>query len=70
MGQLKIDNPYKLSTWAHTTQDDNNKKPKNYTICVGPHYAKSYTNNVINTRVLLQIAGSIDEPNIVFMGKS
>ena len=45
-------------------------KHKQYTICVGHHYAQANTNNVNKTRALLQTAGGKDEPNIVVMRNS
>jgi hypothetical protein len=40
-------------------------KQQHNTICVGHHYAQTKTNNVENTRALLQTNGGKDEPTIV-----
>jgi hypothetical protein len=40
-------------------------KQQHNTRCVGHHYAQTKTNNVDNTRALLQTNGGKDEPNIV-----
>ena len=61
-----MDNPEKLATYG--TQDED-KEEKN-TLCVGYHYTQTTTNNVNNTRALLQTTEGNDEPNIFFMRKS
>ena len=48
---------------GHTKQKYNSK-------WVGHHFTKTNTNNVNKTWAILQITGSKDEPNIVFMCKS
>ena len=45
-------------------------KQKHNTICVGPQYTQTNTNNINKTWALLQTTGGKDEPNIVFMWKS
>jgi len=39
MGQLRIDNPYKLATWAHKTQDEvkHNKNTTQYVLDTTMH---------------------------------
>ena len=68
MGQSQIDNPEKLAKYG--TEDEEKKKKKHNTICVGQHYAQTNTKNVNKTQVLLQTTGDKDEPNFVFMRKS
>ena len=49
--------------WRKTNQEHK-------TICVGHHYAQTYTHNVNKTGAPLQTTGGKDEPNIVFIWKS
>ena len=46
-GQLKMDNPEKLATQG--TQNEERKKQKHNTICVGHHFTKANTNIVNKT---------------------
>ena len=63
-----MDNTEKLATYG--TQDEDNQSKKHNIICVGHHYAKTNTNNVNKTHMLIQTTGGKDEPNIIFMWKS
>jgi len=49
---------------GHTRRRKTNQKHN--TICVGHHYTQTNTNDVNNTRALLQTTGGKDEPNFVF----
>jgi hypothetical protein len=56
-----MDNPEKLTTLGSQDEEKDN------TIRVGYRYTQTNTNNLKNTRDLLQTTGGKDEPNIVFM---
>jgi hypothetical protein len=49
MGQSNMDNPEKLATWTHTTQDKDKQNKKHNTICVGQHYIQTHINNINKT---------------------
>ena len=59
-----MDNSEKLA------QQDEEKKSKNNTICLGHYHTQTSTNNANKTCTLLQTTGGKDEPNITFMRKS
>ena len=56
-----MDNPEKLTTLGSQDEEKHN------TIRVGYRYTQTNTNNLKNTRALLQTTGGKDEPNIVYM---
>ena len=55
--------------WKHRIHKTKKTKQKHNSICVGHHYRQTNTNNVNETRALLQTTGDIDELNIVLMRK-
>jgi hypothetical protein len=50
--------------------DENKKKKKHNTICVGHHSSQANTYNANKTWTLLQTTRGKDEPNTVLMWKS
>ena len=62
-----MDNPEKLANAGHTRQrkQQQKRKQKNTTMCVGNHYPQAITPNVNKTWALLQTTGGRVESSIV-----
>jgi len=60
-----MDSPEKLAPLGTQDTRRTQTKQKHNTICVGPHYSQTNTNNANKTRILLQTTGGKDEENIV-----